>query len=260
MPAWQWLTVNWFQLLVALAALLGGLKVVFTALLLIPGLPPNVRGFFQAVGLDLQKALDALNGAIPPAPPGKTKRALGTPWTPILPLLWVLRTLMLVTFVLFALVATGCGATLQQIASADVVISAGVVAGLQALWPSIYSLIPAAQQAQATADYNVALLTLTTQAAVVQDGISALSTADLEQQLLLLDDAITKIVALVNAYKNLSNSPAYAKAFAQLSAHADQAHAKVQGIRAKLAAGAPRAEVRRDIRELDALLTQGMSR
>jgi hypothetical protein len=171
----------------------------------------------------------------------------------------VIRAVALFAVLLFVTLSTGCGMTVQQVANADVVISAGVVSAAQALWPSIYSLIPAADQVQAQKDFNVALLTVSTQAAVVQDGVTMLSTTDLLKQLALLDDAIMKIVNLVNAFRNLSPDPLIQKSIRQLNDKCAGAHNMAVAMKIKAASGASHTELRHMAVALNAEVTQGMA-
>lgn len=181
------------------------------------------------------------------------------PATLMAPVIKTISAIGLIVVCLFALTVSGCGMTIQQLANADVVLSAGVVAGAQALWPSIYSLIPAADQPQAQKDFNVALLTVSTQAAVIQDGVEAMSTTDLMQQLALLDDAIVKIVNLINAYKNLSPDPMIQKSIKQLNDKCTRAHGMAVSMKIKAASGGSHQELRHMAIELNAAITQGMS-
>ena len=167
----------------------------------------------------------------------------------------MIRAVALFAVLFLVTLSTGCGMTIQQVANADVVISAGVVSAAQALWPSIYALIPAADQAQAQKDFNVALLTVSTQAAIVQDGVATLSTTDLLRQLALLDDAIVKIVNLVNAFRNLTPDPVIQKAIKQLNDKCTSTHNMSVAMKIKAASGASRTELRHMAIALNAEVT-----
>lgn len=133
----------------------------------------------------------------------------------------------------------GCGLTLIQTAQLSISICSAVITSATAVWPAIEAMLPADKQAVATRDFNLAILSLSTAESVVQDAITIGSTTDLLKQLQAVDDAITKLVTLVNNFKALAAatsgaSPQIDAAVEVLHSRAASAIARNQSIRARL--------------------------
>ena len=129
-----------------------------------------------------------------------------------------------------------CGLSVLQLAQYDVAISADVIAASNAVWPAILGMIPAASQPQAQKDFNLAILAISTQEAVVQDAINAGQSQNLVAELAALDDAITKIVTLIDAFQNATkiSDPTIVSAIAELHARASLAHQRNSATRARM--------------------------
>ena len=138
--------------------------------------------------------------------------------------------------VLISILCASCAIPLLTIAQDSVIVTNGVISAAEALWPSIVSLIPTSQQAQANKDFNLSILSLSTAESVVQDAVAAGTSTNLVAQLAAVDDAITKIVGLIDQFEaaNASGDPRIAAAINELHARANIAKSKNAAIRAQM--------------------------
>jgi hypothetical protein len=122
--------------------------------------------------------------------------------------------------------STGCTSSMTpaQVAQEVLVVTGITVQIAQSVWVDVYPLIPAAQQAQAQRDFSLAILSVQTAEATLQDAVTIGSTTNYATQIAALEDAISKLIALVDAF----NTPAVQAANTSLTAHVQLLH-KVAG-------------------------------